>query len=205
MITRERRLLLLALICALAAGLLTFRQAQGRAGGPPQVDVLVSRSDLAAGAELTEERLGELELRRLPAASRPPDALSDPLDALGRSPRIDLPAGSLITQSVLSGAPGEAETQLRRGERAIVVEALVQPEAEALEPGRRVDLLASGLGGSQQSVRVLNAAEVLAMSEGEGQKRRLTLRLASAQAARVVEADVFARELRALIVPEGRP
>lgn len=202
---RENRLLVLAVVCAAAAALLTFR-----AGAPadvaegPMVDVVVAGAPLAAGRALDDDDVAALTIRPTPRSYAPPDALGDPLDALGARPRADLPAGTPLTGSQLIVAGGEPQSQLRSGERAVSLEVVVSPQSAALTSGSRVDLVASGFGGDQQTAEVIRGAEVLEADDaGEGAKRRITVRLGRAQVAPVVRADVFAQELRAVRWPDS--
>jgi hypothetical protein len=62
--------------------------------------------------------------------------------------------------------------------------------------------MSSGTGGSQQTSLLLSGAEVVAVDDtARGDAQRITLRVAQSQAASVIRADVFARELRAIAWP----
>ncbi|MGH2907332.1 MAG: hypothetical protein ACRDKI_11270 [Solirubrobacterales bacterium] len=86
--------------------------------------------------------------------------------------------------------------RLRRGERAVTVDARLDPAGAEARSGDTIDLVASGGDGDQDSRLLLAGAEVL-----QGTTRSLTLRVRSDQIAAVISADVFARELRAIIRP----
>lgn len=163
--------------------------------------VLVAAAPLERGAELGEG--AQLVLRAVPDRFAPPDAVSDPADALGERLETAIPAGAFVTRSILGGAAeSTGRFKLRRTERAITVEAVISPGGETLSAGDRVDLLASGFGGDQSTVSLISGAEVLDVAEGSAEGRaRPTLRLASDQVVAVVRADVFARELRAVLRP----
>lgn len=163
--------------------------------------VLVAATPFEPGAKLGGD--ARLAVRTVPERFAPPDALSDPADAIGERLQIAIPAGAFVTRSMLSGADQSAgRFKLRRSERAITVEAVVSPGGEALSAGDRVDLLASGFGGDQSTVSLIAGAEVLDVAESSPAGRaRPTLRLASNQVAAVVRADVFADELRAVLRP----
>lgn len=199
---RERRLLILAIVCALAAAVLTFRAGSpGQSTAGPLVDVVVADAPLAGGEAITEAELGTLRVVSMPRRWAPPDALGDPVDALAARPQVDLPAGIALSRSLLIAEGGQPRWRLRSGERALSVEAVVSPDGEQLAAGSLVDLYASGFGGSQLTSQLISGAEVLAAGEEEGEgraKQRFTLRLAAGQVAHVIRADVFAHELRAI-------
>lgn len=165
--------------------------------------MLVAAAPFERGAELGAD--AQLALRAVPDRFVPPDALSDPAEAIGERLQAAIPAGAFVTRSILSGADESAgRFKLRRTERAITVEAVVSPVGEVLSAGDRVDLLASGFGGDQSTLSLIAGAEVLDVAEGSAAGRaRPTLRLASDQVAAVVRADVFAHELRAVVRPLG--
>jgi Flp pilus assembly protein CpaB len=161
--------------------------------------VLVAGAPLEPGAEVGAQT--RLSLRRVPAHFAPPDALSDPADAIGERLQIALPAGAFLTRSLLSsGEQTESRFKLRRAERALTVDVVVSPIGQSLAPGNRIDLYASGFGGDQRTEEIVVGAEVLAVAEGsEPDRARPTIRLAGSQVAAVVRADVFAHELRAVM------
>jgi Flp pilus assembly protein CpaB len=204
--SRELRFGLAAIICAVLAAVLTYRAASGSDRAPgPSVPVVVVREPLPSATTVGEDDVATLEVRKVPKEFAPPDTLSDPVDAIGRRTFVELPAGSLLTDAVL-GDPASSSRAfgLRRGERAVSVDVVVSPAGDELAPGARVDLFASGIGGSQRTSELIRGAEVLAVGEGRDAARPIvTMRLGQAQVARVVRADVFARELRAVKLPQG--
>ena len=141
--------------------------------------------------------------KRVRGRFAPPDALSDPTEAIGERLQAPVPAGGFVTRSLLSGADSAPERfKLRPSERAITVDAVISPTGEQLRTGDRVDLYASGFGGDQRTVALISGAEVLAAEDSAAAGRaRATLRLARDQVAGVVRADVFAHELRAVVIP----
>lgn len=198
------RLALAAAACALLAGWLTFNYAAkaDRRDGP-RVTVLVAARELKAGSAVDEAVAGALESRSVPARFAPPDALTDPADAIGARVVGDLAAGSYVTRSALAGGSADAPAfRLRTGERAVTVDVTVSPAGSLLAAGDRVDLFASGFGGDEHTTELLDGAEVLQADEsGDSGRSRATLRLAAAQVAPVIRADVFAHELRAVARP----
>lgn len=203
--SRAARFAVAAAVCALLAGWLTldYTGRANRQSGPMR-SVLVAAAPFERGAELGAD--AELAIRSVPDRFVPPDALSDPADAIGERLQAAIPAGAFVTRSILSAA-GEPDSRfkLRSSERAISVEAVVSPAGAMLSAGDQIDLLASGFGGDQRTVALIDGAEVLDVAEGSAAGRaRPTLRLASDQVAAVVRADVFAHELRAVVRPAGR-
>lgn len=202
--SRAARFAVAAAVCALLAGWLTLDytgRAKQQSG--PMRSVLVAAAPFERGTELGAET--QLSLRVVPVRFAPPDALSDPADAIGERLQTAIPAGAFVTRSILSGSDASpGRFKLRRSERAISVEAVVSPLGERLSAGDRVDLFASGFGGDQSTVALISGAEVLDVADGSAAGRaRPTLRLASDQVAAVVRADVFAHELRAVVRPVG--
>lgn len=220
---RRRRAALLAAL-ALASGGLAAAEVRGRAvelesrtGSP--VPVLVATADIAPGTDLGRGAAA-LEIRRVPAAYAPPDALAEPADAAGLRPTGPIPAGGYVTAGAL--APAQAEggeapgPPLARGERAVeVAVAGAGGQAAGAEPGARVDVLVTtedGPGGGR-TFAALEDVELLdlrasepgdAAPDGTAAPRALaTLRVAAADAAFLVAAQSFAREVRLLARPPG--
>lgn len=200
----------LALVAALIAGVVAawmvsdYVQRVEQRPGPP-VRVLVAARPIARGARLDELPSRAFLVRRIPRSFAPEGALGS-LGALpGRRAAIDLPAGAFITGATLAPAAAAAGFRLRRGERAVSVEAVVAPDGAEPVAGQSVDLLASGIGGAAETSLVLSGAQLLAVSDAgdgaAGSARRFTLRVSAAQAAPVVRADTFAKQLRLLVRP----
>ncbi len=200
--TRDNRLLLAAIVCAVIAGVLTFRASGERPAEGATRSVVVSSSAIASGSQLDERAISNFKTSRIPARYAPPDAISDSVDALGSRVLVDLPAGAVLTQAVLASGGSADQFKLRAGERAVSVEVVASPSEHVFVAGETVDLLASGFGGDQRTSHLIAGAEILAVVEGSAPgKPRLTLRLAATQVSPVVRADVFAHELRAVQVP----
>ena len=201
--SRSARLALTAALCAGLAGVLAFSATDrvDREAGP-SVRALMASSALAAGTAIDSIEGDELVVREIPARYAPPDLLSDPAEAAGARLRSDLPQGSYLTRSLLSGGAGAARAfRLRGGERAVTVEVIVSPAGHEFSAGDRVDIYASGLAGSQRTDELVAGAEVLAVDgEAGGPRPRVTVRLAAGQVSAVIRGDVFARELRAVLV-----
>lgn len=198
------RFAIAAAVCAIAAAWLTFGYA-GRAEkrDGPSVSVLVAPGGLEAGAAIDEAAAAALTTREVPARFAPPDAIGDPVDAVGAHVLAPVAAGGFVTRSVLSGgADGQSGYKLRASERALTVEVIVSPQGSTLAAGDRVDLFASGFGGDQRTTELITGAEVLSAEDSaQSSRTRATVRLADSQVAAVIRADVFAHELRAVARP----
>lgn len=203
--SRESRFTIASIVCALLAAVLTFAYA-GHAGGGdgPTIPVAYTTAPLESGSLLDEAATATLDVRQVPSRAAASDAVGDPVELAGERLIVDLPAGAPITKSALGGdQKGRGAYRLRSGERALQIE--VVAAGEEVDAGARVDLFASGIGGTEQTQQLIDSAEVLSVDEGTApSKPRLTVRLAAAQVAAVVRADVFARELRAVPVPDGK-
>lgn len=198
------------LAAALAAGvgaawLVTdyTRQIERRSG--PAVAVLVTQRPVAAGRRFDELPPGSVKERRVPRMYAPPGAIGSADALAARRAAVDLPSGAPISDSVAVAAAVGGESRLRRGERAVSVEAVVMPDGAEPANGQTVDLLASGIGGATETSLVLSGAELLAVPVDEaaapGAAHRYTLRVSAVQAASVVRADTFAKQLRLLLRP----
>lgn len=199
----ERRTLAAAIVCALLAGALTFAYT-GRAdrAATTTTPVLISGAPISAGQTFDQRAVQAARVQRVPTGLRPPDALADSIDLAGARATVDLPSGTLLTRSLVTDSAAGSRFRLRSAERAVSVDVVVAAN-EQLPAGSRVDLYASGFGGNQRTAQLIAAAEVLAAEDRQSPSaKRLTLRLSSAQVAAVVRGDVFARELRAVALPE---
>jgi pilus assembly protein CpaB len=214
--TRRRRaaaLLGLALLLGvLAASDVAGREAALRRQLGPTVSVVVVRSPLAAGQRIAR---GALALRRVPARYAPAGAIADPGVAVGRRAAVAIAPGADLDPALLAIAAGQAShagPALARGERALDVLALADPEA--VPTGARVDVLVTNdaQGGATGATRmVLEGAEVLQARPASaaqnpdasaGLPRVLaTLRVRVRQAVALTAAISGAREVRLLPRP----
>jgi pilus assembly protein CpaB len=214
--TRRRRaaaLLGLALLLGvLAASDVAGREAALRRQLGPTVSVVVVRAPLAAGQRIARDALA---VRRVPARYAPTGALADPRAAVGRRAAVAIAPGADLAPALLAVAAEQAAAAgpaLARGERALDLLALADPEA--VPSGARVDVLVTyeGQGGATGATRmVLEGAEVLqarpaSAAQGpdaaEGLPRVLaTLRVRVRQAVALTAAISTAREVRLLPRP----
>lgn len=200
-----------ALLCAGLAAAMSSQGGTAELGGAGALrPVVVVARGIPAGSELDQRLLEHaLELRRVPAAFAPPDALADPGAALGRRLAVAVPAGSYLTASLLR-SPGDA-TRPRTPSSAPgtpVEIAVVGAGALAAGSGvRRVDVVVAGGGGPgpwRGDTRVVARGVPLlelrrAPSEpGLGARHLATLALHRDQAMRVIRAEAAGRTIRLL-------
>lgn len=212
--SHRTRALAFASAAALCAGLAASAAGGGGSSLEAQLgelrDVAVAIRPLAPGRRLDERAVSRsLAVRRVPERFLPPDALTDPAQALGRVPAAPIPAGGYVLGSQLrSSAPRRpARPRLRSGRRAVEI-AVQGAGALARAAGRRVDVIVTteprSLGGGG---RTYVAAERVALLElrpaprsategAAGASQVATLALTRAQALELIEAEAFARSVR---------
>ena len=219
--SRRARAVAFAVAAALCAGL----AASATGGSGDQVaaqlgelrEVVVAAEPLPARRPLSERTLREaLELRRVPERFLPPDAVSDPAQALGRSPVAPIPAGGYLLASLLGveKAKGERPRRLGAGRRPveITVEAAGALESAAAAPARRVDVVVTeeegpiaGRGRTYVAATAVRLLDLRAAGETGGADVLpgpasgafvATLALTRSQALRLIEAESFARSVR---------
>lgn len=218
---RRRAVLLLAL--ALACGGLAAAEVGSRvsevesAVGAP-VRLLVTARQLPAGTPL---RRADLAVQEVPERFVPPDALTEPSDAVGLPPAAALAEGSYLTAGVLApevdeeSGPGLGAGALRRGQRAVEVAVAGGEALGAAGPGARVDVLVSTDSGAAaaRTFLALEDVELLALraaggggaagAAGGGATAVATMRVTLPQAVYLTAAQNFAREVRLLPRPPG--
>jgi pilus assembly protein CpaB len=206
-VSRRRRaivLLGLALVLGgLAASDVARREAAVRAQLGPAVDVVVARTDLAAGRDVAA---GDLAVRRVPVRYAPVGVATMPETLIGRRLAAAVPRGGYVGTSQLESEPDVAGPPVRKGERAAEVVGLGAPDL--IVPGARVDVLVTrdGEGGATAGTELaLEDVEVLAAraagpgAREEGGKRvAATLRVSIRDAVYLAAAQSFAREVRLL-------
>lgn len=205
-----------ALACAaLAAALAGGYRSSVEAQLGPLVPVVVAREDLEARRPLAPgdaRRL--LEVRRVPARFAPPGVLAAPLEAIGLSPPITIPAGSYVAAAQLRPPRGghRPPPGLAAGREPLEI---TVSGAEALgatgrDPvGSRVDVLVTsepGPGGRGETRLAAGAVELLGLRESGAGDGGFTgagagawtaiVAVTRAQALRLIEAQNFAREVR---------
>ena len=204
-----------------AAAALCAALAAAATGGEPSATelgelraVVVTTRTLPARRPLRRDALeGALELRRLPERFVPPDALSDPQQALGRRPAATIPAGGYLVASQLESLrPGgeDRRPELSGGRRPVEI-AVVGAGALAGSrggPGRRVDVVVTteptvgaGVGRTFVAARAVGLLDLRPASAGGVEPPSTdswvaTLALSRSEALRLIHAQSFAREVR---------
>ena len=212
--TRRRRgalLLGLSAVCAGLAASSVERYADDVAAqvGPLQ-SVVVARRDLPRGSLMTPAAVrAGLEQRRVPARFAPPRALRAPREALGYRTLASLGTGDYVGEAQL-GTPraGPRRGELRSGRLVEVAVTGTRTIAAALRPGALVDVLVTtdGDSGTPRTYLALQRLELVDFRESatsagarEVADATATLRTTLRQAATLIAAQNFAREVR--VVP----
>jgi pilus assembly protein CpaB len=200
-VSRRRRaavLLGLALILGgLAASDVARREAAVRAQLGPPVEVVVARTDIAAGRRV---QASDLALRSVPARYVPAGTATVPETLIGQRLAAPVPRGGQLGPALIASEPGAAGPPVRRGERAVELVAL---GARALVvPGARVDVLVTRDGGAELALEDVEVLATRAAPPGArdeaGERVAATLRVSVRDAVYLAAAQAFARELRLL-------
>jgi Flp pilus assembly protein CpaB len=138
-------------------GHLVRLEAQAAASGPG-VPTLIADIALSRGATVTE---GDVSVRSMPAAHRPPGALGSLDEATGRVLAADVVPGEPITEARFAGAGGQVAAMVPPGLRAVPVPSVAP--AGLIAPGDRVDVLATFAAGQPHTETVVEGAEVLSI------------------------------------------
>ena len=135
-------------------------EARAASAGPGQPLVVAARN-LDRGTVLEPS---VLSARPVPLRYRPPGAMAQPADAVGRALAVDVVAGEPITQARLSPPGGPVASLVPPGLRGMAVTAPL-PRG-TLSPGDRVDVLATYGSGRPYTETVAMAVEVLQIHPG---------------------------------------
>ena len=146
----------LAALLVAAALVLALRPAPAPARAPALVPVVVAAADLAPGAVLTA---GDLAVAAYPPALRPTGTVAEPADVVGRALTGGVRSGEPLTDAGLAGAA--LTDQLAAGQVAAPVRPADLSVSALVQPGDRVDVLATAPGAAQAEV-VAAGAPVLA-------------------------------------------
>ncbi len=200
--------LLCAALAAAAAG--TYGSSvQQRFGDLRQV--VVTRTVLHRGASIKPGGLSrQFEVRRVPADFAPPDALSQPSQALGAKSALALPQGSYLTQADLAVGKQPRKPPALAGRSPVELTVSGGAALSSLAGGRaRVDVVVTTEPGpGPQAGRTYVAARGVPLLDvrrdrdagsvaGEGGSIA-TLALKRAQALQLIRAESFARSIRLL-------
>src|SRR5918995_6721177 len=159
-------LLCVSIACAASAALVMRAYARrleaSRPDGGPPTSVVVAARDVSRGVELTDD---VLSTATLPSRFVPPGALRDPARAVGRIAVTDLVEGEVVTQLRLSGgSAGRIASLVPAGMRAVQVPVAA---TVGVEPGDRVDVLATFGGGGAHTEVTAEGLEVLAIDRAQ--------------------------------------
>ena len=155
-------LFFLSLVIAIGAtlvlrGHLLRLEARAAAAGPGTPTV-VAAVDLPRGSTV---EAGDVSVRFMPVAHRPPGALASVEQAAGRMLAADVVAGEPVTAARLATRGGPVAAMVPPGLRAVPVPAAFP--AGLLAPGDRVDVLATFAAGQPHTEAVVEGAEVLSI------------------------------------------
>src|SRR5450755_4057696 len=159
---------------ALAVGLLVSftvynrLRSFGSSSNERGVRVLVAAHDVQVGSKLDTPDLAAITI---PESAVPPGAFSDPTKVLGRGAILPLSKGEFILTSKLAALNAGAglPSLIPQGMRAVSVRVNdVVSVAGFVQPGTRVDVLATGnqgSGGERQTTTVLENVAVIAVGK----------------------------------------
>jgi pilus assembly protein CpaB len=159
---------------ALAVGLLVsftvynrLRNFAGAAGNERNVQVVVAASDIAVGAKLDAR---DLRIITVPQSAIPPGSFGGMSQIVGRGAVLPMSTGEFILQSKLAAlnAGTGLPSLIPQGMRAVSVRVNdVVSVAGFVQPGTRVDVLATGASGvnDRQTTTVLENVAVIAVGK----------------------------------------
>ena len=124
------------------------------------VPVVVADRDLERGTVIDE---GSVRLERMPSTYAPPGGLRSIGDAAGRTLDSDLVEGEAVTATRVGGAGGPVASLVAGGLRAFVVGSGLP--SGVLEPGDRVDVIATFGGPHPYTDTVGSGLEILSVVE----------------------------------------
>lgn len=157
-------------LLALAAGAGSFTIVRGYAAEldalrpelGDHIAVVVAARALERGAVLADD---DVRVERIPSAYAAPGAFAAVGSVVGRTLATDLATGEAVTRTRVGGAGGPVASLVASGLRAFVVASGLPPGV--LEPGDRVDVIAT-FGGSRPYTDTVGAGlEVLSIVEDE--------------------------------------
>lgn len=131
----QRGLVVLAVVAALAAGVLYYVGAQ-------RTGVVIAAADIPAARPLAA---ADLETRQLPPDALPAGALTDASAVIGRFAKAPIWKGQLVVVDALAAAPATFESGIAipTGYRAVAVPVdAAHAVGGAVVPGARVDVIA---------------------------------------------------------------
>jgi pilus assembly protein CpaB len=166
---RSRLLMIggLALAVGLLASYTVFNQLQARSGGNDRmVSVVVAASDIQIGSKLSDH---DVRLAAFPQSSVPPGAFSRVSQVRERGVILPISKGDFVLPDKLAAqdAGSGLPSMIPQGMRAVSVRVNdVVSVAGFVQPGTRVDILATGIhgtGNEDQTTTVLENVAVIAV------------------------------------------
>ena len=124
------------------------------------VPVVVADRDLERGSVIDEE---SVRLQPMPPEYAPPGAIRSVASAVGRTLGSDLAEGEAVTGTRVGGAGGQVASLVEGGLRAFVVGSGLP--SGVLEPGDRVDVIATFGGPHPYTDTVGSGLEILSIVE----------------------------------------
>jgi pilus assembly protein CpaB len=205
---RSRLLMIggLALAIGLLVSFTVYNRLRNIAGASHErgVRVVVASHDISVGSKLDTPDLGMITI---PESAIPPGAFTDPAKVLGRGAVLPLSKGEFILTSKLAAQNAGAglPSLIPQGMRAVSVRVNdVVSVAGFVQPGTRVDVLATGnqgSGGERQTTTVLENVAVIAV--GKSLDRNAAADAPSAPVITLLVSPDDAQKL-ALVSQEGR-
>lgn len=166
----RRITLIVAIVAAALAGLLTIRYLSGIQHTPDTPAVVAQRYVLIASRSIkAHEKIAPDMLTKVsrPVTAIEPGALAEPREAVGTIALIAIPEGSTLAQSKI-GVPAAlgVTAKLETGMRAISIPVdFIKSVSALVSPGDRVDVLATTTHGRSHPTRtVIRGALVLAIN-----------------------------------------
>ena len=157
----------LALAVGLLASYTVFNQLQARSGGNDRmVSVVVAASDIQIGSKLSDH---DVRLAAFPQSSVPPGAFSRVSQVRERGVILPISKGDFVLPDKLAAqdAGSGLPSMIPQGMRAVSVRVNdVVSVAGFVQPGTRVDILATGIhgtGNEDQTTTVLENVAVIAV------------------------------------------
>ena len=219
----SKRYLASSIVLALLAGIsihsYLVRLASAAAAAGPRVPMVIAATPIRRGAKLAS---GQLRLSSIPRAYAPPGSFTRIGQASGRVALADLASGETLTQTRLARVrAGPVASLIPEGLRAFAVPTTLP--LGAVQPGDRVDVLATFNSGTPHTEEVVTEVEVLfvlgqtgprppgtqdtgldALAEGGGGQTTLLLLVGPDQEGRLAFARAFA-SLEVAIAPMEAP
>jgi len=128
------------------------------------VQVVVADRDLERGSVIDD---GSVRVERMPSAFAPPGALRTTGDAIGRTLGSGLAEGEAVTRTRIGDAGGPVASLVAGGLRAFVVGSGLP--SGVVEPGDRVDVIATFGGPHPYTDTVGSGLEILTIVEQDGE------------------------------------